>query len=662
MNETHAVFIEAGLGYGLYEFISSLISTVKHRIIKCIKIDMSEVISKGQVDDKVKTDSGHNLASLIYTLSVHNESVYFIIFDKIRSNIDAEAITYLLKLRDIFRVQNDNIFFVYSSSVNFKEFSFIHTKLSELSLHETGVILRNRFDENRFKTYEISKIHEYSEGVMKKLEQIMYFLEDSSTQEVLSQDDIFDDIFHSDSIPSITLKQIDILLNDPNKHLTLEMLKILSILKNGETLSNLRRDKMGNKFGPRNTKELIQLELATTIFIDSATTIIKINPIVKDYILSKMTVQEKHLIANAYLSVTFIESKTGIKLSSANRKIYDNGYNTEEDNANTLLKFAFDDCKSRLGTSNTPEGHEQYQRRMNKLLYLSESYIYGLCNSSRFNEAISSISSLIEYIREIDKDNLYKYYYHIAYAWRMKSNHDEAKKYLALSKDLCPPEDKETQRSIYTEELYILEREDPMKAIGLARTRKNEFKSDTAAYILSDVMLSLNKEKGERIAVLEKQEKKARRLGYHTAANNILFTLNSEKNNSDQLNSLNTVIKTDTSPYNICRATIYKNEALIKNGDIDKITENDFQRLINIYNYLFRQKFDSLFNKCHHILWTIAEYKKNNDLIIFIFYKGTIVWKLNADTENETKYNKLISRVETLSNAMLLGNVYDHEE
>lgn len=539
-----------------------------------------------------------------------SEFVYFILFDKIRGNIDTEVITYLLKLRDIFRIQNNNIFFVYSSSVNFKQFSFIHIKLSELSLFETGVILRNRFGENRFKTYEVSKIHEYSEGVMKKLEQIMYFLEDSSTQEVLTQEDIFDDIFHSDSIPSITLKQIDFLLNDPDKQLTLRMLKILSILKNGETLSNLRRDKMGNELGPRNTKELIQLELATTVFIDSATTIIKINPIVKDYILSKMTTHEKHLIASSYLSVTFIESKKGVKLSSANRKIYDNGYNTEEDNANTLLKFAFDECKFKLTATTPQEDREIHRRRMNKLLYLSEVYVYSLCNSSRFNEAISSINSLIEYIIELDQDNLYKYYYYIAYAWRMKSNYDEAKEYLSLCKKLCPTEDKETQRNIYTEELYILEREDPAKAISLARSRKSEFKSDTPAYILSDVIISLSKEKGERINILEKQEKKARRLGYDTAANNILLTLNSEKNNSEKINSLNTVIRTDSSAYNICRATIYKAEILVRNGDIDKITDSDYQRLINIYNYLFRQKFDTLFNQCHHILWTIAEHKK----------------------------------------------------
>ncbi|HHQ4577739.1 TPA: hypothetical protein ACSPZW_004318, partial [Aeromonas hydrophila] len=245
---------------------------------------------------------------------------------------------------------NENIFLIYSSSVNIKLFNDIRIKLKELDLHETEIVLRNAYGLSRFTSDEISKIHEQSEGVVKKLEQIMYFLDSSSVQEVISQEDIFDDVFHSECIPGITQKQIDLLISDPSKELTFRMLKILSILKNGETLSNLKKDKMGLKLGPRNTKDLIQFELATTIHIDSATTLIRVNPIIKDYVLSKMSRDEKFKIADAYLRVTIIETKEGIKFSSSNRKIYDNGYNTEEDNSNTLLKLSIEECKSNINS------------------------------------------------------------------------------------------------------------------------------------------------------------------------------------------------------------------------------------------------------------------------------------------------------------------------
>ncbi|WDZ74906.1 hypothetical protein PWW31_23135 [Vibrio harveyi] len=114
-----------------------------------------------------------------------------------------------------------------------------------MTVPETGIILREHFDVSRFTNYEINQICEKSEGIVTKLEQIMLLLENSSAQEVLSQDDIFDDTFHSESIPSRTIKQIELLINDPTRELTFRMLKILSILKNGETLSNLRKAQMG---------------------------------------------------------------------------------------------------------------------------------------------------------------------------------------------------------------------------------------------------------------------------------------------------------------------------------------------------------------------------------------------------------------------------------
>ncbi|EKB15468.1 hypothetical protein [Aeromonas veronii] len=490
----------------------------------------------------------------------------------------------------------------------------------------------------------------------------MYFLESSSAQEVISQEDIFDDVFHSECIPSITLKQIDLLISDPNKELTFRMLKILSILKNGETLSNLKKDKMGLKFGPRNTKDLIQFELATTIFIDSATTLIRINPIIKDYVLSKMSRDEKFKIADAYLRVTIIETKEGIKFSSSNRKIYDNGYNTEEDNSNTLLKLSIEECKSNINSESlSPKDSEMYSRKLNKLLYLSRSYVYLLCSSSRFNEAISAISNLLVTIQDVDSDNVYKYYFRIAYAYRMKSNYDKAAHFLKLCEDLCPDSDKETLESIYTEKLYLLERKDINEAVLLARNHKNKFHKKSAPYIQSEVTISLTKEQANRIKSLESLEKKARKLNYNTLANNILFTLNDERNDAEKINGLNQVIKTESSAYNICRAIIYKNEILVRNNRFEKIKDSDINNLINIYNYLFKQKFDNLFSKCHSILWAIADYKNNNELIVFIFYKGTIVWKLNSDLESETKYNSLISNVTDQSNIPLLSNPYEQE-
>ncbi|MBF4301912.1 hypothetical protein EAY56_24790, partial [Vibrio anguillarum] len=94
-------------------------------------------------------------------------------------------------------------------------------------------------------------------------------------------DAIFNDNFHIAHIPTTTRNQIERLETDKSKALTLRMLNILSILKNGETLTNLTQDKLGAGLTPEHVEELVKFELATTVRLDPTTVIIKINPIIK---------------------------------------------------------------------------------------------------------------------------------------------------------------------------------------------------------------------------------------------------------------------------------------------------------------------------------------------------------------------------------------------
>lgn len=638
--------MQGGLGFGVYDFIASLQSSVEGKEAKCLRVDCTEVISKTQVDNQVMSDIGQPLTQLIFLLNTNEEAVHFIIFDKIRGNTDAETLLYLLSLPNMSNVIQQNVFFIFTSSVDIKQFHEISVQLEVLSLHDTQLVLYDKFGPAHFSSTQVSQIYERSEGVIDKLEQIMDYLAISSVDEVLSQDDIFDDVFHSEYIPSTTLKQIGILISEPEKALTLRMLNILSILKNGETLSNLKKDEMGAKLHPRNTQELVQLELASTVTIDSSTVLIKINPIIKDYILNRMTREEIAKISNAYLKVTVIETQKGVKLSAINRKIYHTGYSTEEDNTGTLLRYAIQDCQQSIERNDSlRESNEMNHRRMNKLLYLTGSYVYILQNSSRFAETISAIDSLIDVIEKVDSERLYKYYEYIALAHRIKSNYKEAERYLSLCEEYCPASDKQTLESIYIERLHLLEKTDIDAAIALAKANKHNYHKKSVAYTLSDVILAESKDSDARFKALVKLEKRARRLGHTTTANNILFKINNERTNVEKLSSLDVALKSEKDAYTYCRATIYKHQALIESGLFERIKDSDVAQLLNIYNYLFRQKFDSLFNKCHWVLWSMAEHMQRQDIIYLIFFKGTIVWRLNEDHENEQRYNSLFKEI-----------------
>ncbi|MCF2825716.1 MULTISPECIES: SIR2 family protein [unclassified Pseudoalteromonas] len=643
LNRNNALSIRAALGYGVYDFISSYRHALGERKAKFLRIDCSEVLTRVQIEKQIKTETNQPLSQLIYLFGLKaREEVYFIIFDNIKSKMSADALMYLANLPDSLPDFGKNIFFIFSSSIAIKQFRKFHVELNALTLHESQLILNDRFNSAQFTQSQIVQIHDRSEGVVDKLEQIMDFLDNSSVEEVLAHEDIFDDDFHLAYIPKTTLDQIDLLMRDSSKRLTLRMLNILSILKNGETLTNLKRDKLGAGFNPKHVQELVKFELATTVKIDTSTTVIKINPIIKDYVLSKIPKAEVFDISNAYLKVTVIPTKTGVKLSSLNRKVYQAGYSTEEDNTGTLLLYAIDSCIQSISHNEmSGESNEMNGRRLNKLCYYSRAYVYILCNTSRYAELISAIELLLDTIKEVDSDNLYMYYEHLASAYRMRSNYSEAKKYLDLCDELCPAEDKRMLESLYVERLHLLEKTNKSAAIALARARKKDYHKNSKASILSDVVLAEAKTAEERFKTLVRLEKRARKLGYITTANNILFEINKERSRVEKIKNLDKAIESDRSGYNFCRAMIYKFQTLLDSEMYDRIKEQDINDLSNIYNYLFRQKFDSLFSQCHKLLWDIAAYRERLDIIYMIFYKGTIVWRLNSDLESEEKYLSL---------------------
>lgn len=643
----NSLFVRSPLGFGVYDFIFSLMNAVSGKETKCVRIDCAEVISKAQIEHQASMDSGQPLSQLSFLLNSREKEVHFIIFDNIRGDMDAEVLMYLSNLPKNLNVLGKNVFFVYTSSVDIKQFNKVQVELEKLDRNDTQLILDNKFDRHRFTPTQISQIYECSEGVVEKLELIMDYLSVSSVDEVLSDTELFNGRFYLEHIPNSTMNQINLLLSEPSKEPVLRYLKIIAILKNGETLTNIRQAEMGKGLHVKHTMELIRLKLATAVQLDQDSKIVKINPIIKDYMLSKMTRTERMKISNEYLKVTVIQTKRGIKLSSINRKISQSGYNSEEDNTSTLLRYAFEECREdiRLGKKNG-EPIERALRRLNKLCYLSGAYVYLLESTSRFAETITAVDSLLGVIKEVDSDNVHTYYALLSSAHRMKANYDEAKEYLDICEELCPESDKRTQDMIYRERLYLLENTDSDAAIELAKSRKSDFHKNSVEYIITEVILTGQKPNDLRFKTLVRLEKRARKLGHYTAANNILFTINRERTHSEKINNLDKAIQSDASEYNVCRAKIYKHQALVEMGLFDRIKDNDLGELLNIYDYLFRQKFDSLFNQCHKLLWEIAEHRKMDDVILLIFFKGTIVWRLNSDSKSEEEYGTRIKGIQ----------------
>ncbi|EFB9217266.1 TPA: hypothetical protein ACXEZB_000491 [Escherichia coli] len=638
------VFIEADFGSGLLKFLGSTLLPYLSQT-NFLKINLEGCITKIQVEERILADTKLSVSALLLYINEMPEVYFCVIFERVNPKIDEEALNYLLRLSSEFRLKNQNIYFIFSSAKKIEQLSDVSVKLERLTQLETSTILIDKYGINKLTQGDIFFIYELTEGVTSKLEHVINFLNNCSADELSTIDDLFDDVYYDENLSSSTRENIELLAKNPNRADTFLLLKILAVLKNGESIKTIRKTRIGANINPRNTQELTSLELATSVTIDPTTTIIRLNTIVKDYVLKITPLEEINDISREFLPLTIIEGKEKIVLSSINRKTMEFGLKIEEDNAVTLLRNNICLVKQLLASKFSKEHEkERLSTQLNRLVYLSRSYVYGLLNSSRFTETVSATLALLNDIEGITDNKNYIFYSYLAFAQRMLGKHESALNYVKKAKEACPTSDKTTLRDIAIDEIYLLEKMSPNEAYSLAKKLKNESKANSEIYIIADVVLSNSLPTRERVEKLKFNERKARRLNYYTTANNLLLKLNRYLKKSEKLTAINTILLSEKSAYNTCRAKITKYEILIENREYDKITDKSIFELKDIYNYLFFQGLDVLFNRCHELLWDIAAHRKINELIESIFYQGILIWRLNNDVISETKYTQLYDK------------------
>lgn len=639
------VFIEVNFGSGLLKFLGSMLSPYLANT-NIFKINLEGCITKIQIDEKILADTKLSVTGLVLHINEVRAKYFCIIFERISPKINEDAMSYLMRLSSDFHVKNPNIYFIFSSAKKIEQLSNYHVKLDNLTQIETSTVLNERYGDKKLTLNDIFTIYELTEGIVSKLDHVMNFLDDCAADELSTINDLFNDVYYDENLSRATRENIELLSNNPNRSETFLLLKILAVLKNGESIKTIRKSKIGKQINPRNTLELTSLELATTVTIDSSTTIIRLNTIVKDYVLKITPQHEIEIISSEFLPLTIISGKEKIVVSSINRKTMESGLKTEEDNAVTLLKNNILTFKKELQTENvTGSKIDETNTKIRRIIYLSQSYVLGLLNASKFNEATTAASSLIKDIESLEDNKLHIFYSYLAFSHRMLGKHQIALEYIKKAKEICPEEDKHTLREISIDELYLLDKLSPTDAISLAKKLKADNKANSDLYIISEIILANNLPPKDKIEKLKFNEKKARRLGFITTANNVLLNLHKYSKRSEKLNSINVILSSEKSSYNTCRAKITKYEIYIENGEFENITDSVLNELKDIYNYLYYQGLENLFNRCHELLWSIAVHRKISGLMENIFFQGVLLWRLHNDEESEKKYKTLYEEI-----------------
>lgn len=153
------------------------------------------------------------------------------------------------------------------------------------------------------------------------------------------------------------------------------------------------------------------------------------------------------------------------------------------------------------------------------------------------------------------------------------------------------------------------------------------------------IIVSATKSGYEREKELSALEQLARSRKYFTVANNFALELANISSNIDEsLRLQERVLKGRGDPYNRARAIIDKSELLVQKDRVNELSFNDRRLLSSAYSYSYAQRMSSLFEPCHHVLWSVLSVEKLWAPLVRLFRHSSFLLRIKGSDETEQTY------------------------
>ncbi|MBV7413566.1 SIR2 family protein [Aeromonas sp. sif2433] len=632
-----------GWGYGKLGFISSLFSDNLSGYTQ-LRTDLSTAENKEQIENKIREDVGVDFTML--AAGGIESSRLVIIFDNI-IHTNNDVISYLNGIIDIIRDYGGiiNGIFIVSKDCNLSNEKI---RLKNLDIVDVKEYIRIIPESRNMSVSSLERLCHKSSGLPAKLDLIKNFLEFTSLEHVLEDAHGELDLMpndSSDSIPKYLLDKISALSRaekDENARLY-ELLKILSIIEYGEQARNIMRHYYSYRFTLSDFAILIDMDLIYPIDIEDfqGVKINRVNPLVKDYVISLMDPEELHSQRHNAMSLILGECwKQGRTDLVSTSKMVFNYMDFSPGNAHILL---ISELKHAMKLSQDTD----------TILKAMVAYCTLLKDKSRFKEVTAFAQEIINLnIAKNTIDALWINYF-LAEGMRMLGQEDVA---ISILEPIF--EDIERNKKLYNKDLY----ERTMHTLALSYSHSNNEKayifakklraeSPKKSYgrFLGEKIFTTKLPKEERIIRLKKIEKLARGSGVVNIANNISLEL-AGLLKDQEMEYVNKVISSEDSIYTKIRAMLIKFDGIIGSNSSISLNAKDRMSLLSAYSYLFMQRLDKLFNRCHEILWQVLENDNDVEQLYKLFMTSALVWRVNGNHSDELKYAKLIQSILELAN------------
>ena len=238
----------------------------------------------------------------------------------------------------------------------------------------------------------------------------------------------------------------------------------------------------------------------------------------------------------------------------------------------------------------------------------------------------------------------------LAQSLRMSGEHQEAREY--IEKLLKGSLSNERKAHMLTVLAMIQQRLEDPAALQTARS-VIEIKPDSAnALQAKSIILELEEDKSNK-RELVKLELEARKRGFDVVANNIALgrvSTSSERQTNlsfDVLNSVYSSAIDSDDKYTAARAMEKIGRISLHAGRA--LTEDQVRQLMETYEYLYGERFESLFESVHKSLWEYFESLNDVPNLLSLFRHSSFIWRLYDNDQSEKRYSdRLIAKAKKI--------------
>lgn len=626
---TGSLELICGWGYGktgfLYSFLNDDFSDYY-----MLYSDLTGLSTPDEIIKKITMDTGTDIT---WIFSNSEFGKFVVVLDNI-SNITSPAKNYLHELSKLSSDYNSNvkIIFIGTHPINLQ---IEHLVLSPLSVDDLKEYLRGEPKLIGVTREQLDKMLEITAGLPSKLDKFKEYLRLMSLGEVLADGIItLPAEEFSAEIPTYLINRIENLKVDhKNIH---SLLEVFAVLDCGERLKNIRDSFSDRKYNFDDFSKLERDGLIYSLQMETET-ILKINPLVRDYVSSSLSTDDYLELVKKCLSICIgPDWMSGqIKIGPVTQFML---MHTEfyPGNVHTLIRNYFE------LTEFDPDN-----RGTKAIILASIGYCMYLNYNDYYKELVSFSRMVFNKVSSYESTDKYHLASYLASGLRMIDEDDECAEFLEpilliFEKSECYS--KKLAIKMMGTLMRALAESDRERTIQYAKKIKSLADRNSGNYISAEVEICEGLVKNQRIDKLKKLERKARKYKETNAANNISLRLYSLLSNSkDQY--VDTVINNkETGVYTRVRALVSKYESVISAGEYFRITPDVITELKRAYNYLFCQRLDGLFNRCSELLWRIAVVNSDLEYLYTLFKSSSIIWRVNSMPEKELTFaNELVS-------------------